>query len=93
MKLELVLKQDGERIAGTLGNERGTVDLTDAKLDGADLSFKITVEGVYTVKLTLSGDSMNLETAVEAPPDEPSPSAASVCSSGICHPLGEMRGS
>lgn len=58
MKLELVLKQDGDKVTGTLGNERGTVDLTDAKLDGSDLSFKITVEGVYTVKLTLSGDSM-----------------------------------
>jgi hypothetical protein len=58
MKLELVLKLDGDKIAGTLGNERGTVDLTDAKLEGSDLSFKITVEGVYTVKLALSGDSM-----------------------------------
>ena len=58
MKLELVLKQDGDKIAGTLGSDRGTVDLTDAKLEGSDLSFKITVEGVYTVKLALSGDSM-----------------------------------
>jgi len=58
MKLELVLKQDGDKIAGTLGNERGTVDLTDVKLEGNDLNFKITVEGVYTVKLALSGDSM-----------------------------------
>jgi 7,8-dihydropterin-6-yl-methyl-4-(beta-D-ribofuranosyl)aminobenzene 5'-phosphate synthase len=33
----------------------------------------------------------SLKTAVAAPPDEPSPSPASVCSSGICHPLGEMR--
>jgi len=58
MKLELVLKLDGDKIAGTLGNERGTVDLTDAKLEGNDLNFKIVVEGVYTVKLALSGDSM-----------------------------------
>jgi hypothetical protein len=58
MKLELVLKQDGDKIIGTLGNERGAVDLTEAKLEGNDLNFKITVEGVYTVKLTLSGDSM-----------------------------------
>ena len=58
MKLELVLKQDGDKITGTLENDRGTVDLTDAKLEGSDFSFKITVEGVYTVKLTLSGESM-----------------------------------
>ena len=58
MKLELILKLDGDKITGTLGSERGTVDLADAKLEGSDFSFKITVEGVYTVKLTLSGDSM-----------------------------------
>jgi hypothetical protein len=58
MKLDLVLKQDGDKIAGTLGNERGTVDLTDAKLEGNDLSFKLMVESGYTVKLALSGDSM-----------------------------------
>lgn len=58
MKLELVLKQDGDKVTGTLGNERGTVDLADAKLDGNDFTFKITVEGVYAVKLALSGDSM-----------------------------------
>ena len=58
MKLELILKQDGDKITGTLGSERKTVDLTDAKLEGSDFSFKITVEGVYTVKLTRSGDSM-----------------------------------
>jgi len=58
MKLELILKQDGDKITGTLGNERGTVDLTDARLEGNDLSFKLVVESGYTVKLTLSGDSM-----------------------------------
>ena len=59
MKLDLVLKQDGDKIAGTLGNERGTVDLTDVKLEGGNLSFKLSVDGAdYTVKLALSGDSM-----------------------------------
>ncbi len=59
MKLELILKQDGDKISGTLGNERGTVDLTDAKLEGNNLSFKLMVDGAdYSVKLALSGDSM-----------------------------------
>ena len=37
--------------------------------------------------------SVVLKTAVETPPEWSSPSAASVCSEGSCHPLGELRGS
>jgi hypothetical protein len=57
-KLELVLKKDGDKVTGAIGNDRGAVDISEAKLDGNELSFKIVVEATYSVKLTLSAESM-----------------------------------
>jgi hypothetical protein len=57
-KAELILKEDGGKITGTLGNERGAVDVAGARLDGSDLTFKLDIDSGFSVKLTVAGDSM-----------------------------------
>ena len=58
LKLEMVLKQDGGKVSGTLGDERGTVDIQEGTIEGSELSFKLAVDGGYTVKLRLAGDEL-----------------------------------
>ncbi len=58
-KLQLVLTDTGGTLGGTLSNEEGSVNIENAKLEGSNLSFKITVDqGTYTIRLASAGDAL-----------------------------------
>lgn len=59
-KLDLVLKEEGGKLGGTLTTDQGEVmQLQETKLEGDDLSFKLYVDpGTYSIKLKVSGNSM-----------------------------------
>jgi hypothetical protein len=57
-KAELILKEDGGKITGTLGSERGAVDVAGAKLEGGELTFKLELDPGFGVKLAVAGESM-----------------------------------
>lgn len=62
----LTLKSDGSTLTGSLdGGRGGAVDITEGKIDGANVSFKVTREGrngnqTTTYTGTLSGDDLKL---------------------------------
>ncbi|HTQ52971.1 MAG TPA: hypothetical protein VMI94_00835 [Bryobacteraceae bacterium] len=53
----LVIKADGDNLSGTLTGDPGEFNLSDAKLDGNSLTFKVVVnEATYTSEITLDGN-------------------------------------
>ena len=59
-KLDLLLKEEGGKLRGTLTTDQGeVVELQETKLEGDDLTFKLYVDpGAYSIKLKVSGNSM-----------------------------------
>jgi hypothetical protein len=59
-KAELLLRNDGGQLGGTMSNAEGTTQIQDVKLTGNELSYKIVTGGqeVYEIKLIVSGDTM-----------------------------------
>jgi hypothetical protein len=65
-KLDLALMASDGKWTGTLGNEEGTLDLVDVKVENQAVSFKVQRdEGIYLVSATVSGNSM--KGSVKAP--------------------------
>jgi hypothetical protein len=57
--VQLDLAQEGGKITGTASVPDGSAPIEEAKLDGDQLTFKISNgEGVYSLKLTVAGNAM-----------------------------------
>lgn len=57
IKATLDLKQDGEKLTGSIALENGdAAPISDGKVAGAEFSFKIQVDGEYVVKGSVSGN-------------------------------------
>lgn len=57
--LELILKEEGGKLTGTLGGPQGVIPLSDVQFAGDQLSFKFSVgEGTYEIKMTAGGKAM-----------------------------------
>ena len=61
MKLDIEIKDESGKLSGTISPADGPVlPLQDVKLEGSELSFKVTADpGTYALKLTVSGNSMS----------------------------------
>jgi len=65
----LTLKSDGSNLTGSLDGGAGAVDIAEGKMDGANVSFKVTRAGrnggnqTTTYTGTLSGDDLKLTSA------------------------------
>ena len=59
-KLDLLLKEEGGKLSGTLTTAGGEVlELREVKLEGEELSFKLdTDDGTYSVALKVSENTM-----------------------------------
>lgn len=58
-KVELVVKEDGGKLAATLESERGTMPLEEVALNGGELTFKLEFgSGPIPFKLKVDGDTM-----------------------------------
>ena len=58
-KVQMVLKDEGGKLVGTMSSEQGSIALQDLKLAGDELSYRIPASGGYVVKLTVAGAEMN----------------------------------
>lgn len=59
VKVEMELKDAGGKLTGSMSTPQGTVELTEIKLSGNELTFKIpTGDATYTIKMNVNGDSM-----------------------------------
>jgi len=61
----LILKSDGSTLTGSLDGGRGAVDIKEGKIDGANVTFKVTRAGrngdqTTTYTGTLNGDDLKL---------------------------------
>jgi hypothetical protein len=55
----LVIKQDGANYSGTISNDEGAIEISNVKLSGDQLTFKvITDDASYEVTGAVDGDSM-----------------------------------
>ncbi len=58
-KAQMLLKEEGGKLAGELSSEQGTVALLELKAEGDELSFKVPTAGGVAVKLTVAGAAMD----------------------------------
>lgn len=59
LKFTLTIQEVGERIAGTIGDARGSTKIVDPKLEDSKLIFKTDYDGAaYTLELKISGDKL-----------------------------------
>ncbi len=58
-KVQLVLKNEDGKLAGTMSSEQGSIVLQELKAEGDELSYKIPAAGGVAIKLTVAGDAMN----------------------------------
>jgi hypothetical protein len=58
-KLQLVLKDEGGKLVGTISNEQGSIALEELKVAGDELSYRIPASGGIVTKLTVAGAAMN----------------------------------
>ena len=75
MNVLLTVKQDGDKLSGTVGpSPEEQIPITKAKLDGSMLTFEVpTDDALYKVALELKGDDLNgkairTQDGQEAPP-------------------------
>lgn len=62
IKLVFTFKVEGDKLSGTVESPRGERPITDGKVSGDDLSFKVTAgDNVMTYQGKMSGDSMNMK--------------------------------
>ncbi len=59
LKFTLKIQEEGGRIAGTIGDARGSAPIADPKLEGSKLTFQADYDGAtYTLELKISGDKL-----------------------------------
>ena len=59
LKFTLTIQEEGGRIAGTIGDARGSTKIVDPKLEDSKLIFKTDYDGAtYTLELKISGDKL-----------------------------------
>jgi hypothetical protein len=58
VKVQLVLRDDGGKLAGSISSEQGSMDLEEVKVAGDQLTYKIPYHGGITMALKASGNSM-----------------------------------
>ena len=59
LKFTLTIQEEGGRIAGTIGDARGSAKIVDPKLEESKLIFKTDYDGAtYTLELKISGDKL-----------------------------------
>jgi len=55
----LDVKQEGGKLSGSITTDQGTVPISDGKIDGNQIEFKISLDdGSYTVNGTVDGNQM-----------------------------------
>lgn len=60
MTWTLVIKEDGDKLTGTLSGEPGDFTLEDVKVDGDTLTFKVSIDyQTYTTEAKISGSKLN----------------------------------
>jgi hypothetical protein len=70
MTITMNLKADGDRVTGTVSGRRGETDISDGKIDGNDLSFKVVREFngnqiTQKYKGKLDGDTIHFTVTME----------------------------
>jgi len=58
LKVQLVLKGEADKLAGTISSNEGSMDLDEVKVSGDDLSCKIAYHGGTSIALKASGNSL-----------------------------------
>lgn len=57
-KMQMVLKDEGGNLSGTMSGEQGAVALEEVRFAGDELSYRLPVAGGVVVKLTVAGAAM-----------------------------------
>src|SRR5512140_1839168 len=59
LKFTLTIQEEGGRVAGTIGDARGSTKIVDPKLEDSKLVFKTDYDGAtYTLELKFTGDKL-----------------------------------
>lgn len=62
IKLVFTFKVDGDKLSGTVESPRGERPITDGKVAGDDLSFKVTAgDNVMTYQGKMAGNTINMK--------------------------------
>lgn len=70
MEVNMDFKSDGTKLTGSMSNQMGSTDITDGKVDGANVEFKVKREFngnsfVMNYKGKVEGDNLKLAITVE----------------------------
>ena len=68
MKITFVFKVDGDKLTGSVETDQGSMPITDGKINGDDLTFKVDVMGnAMTHTGKVSGDTIKVKVEGDMP--------------------------